>query len=85
MKSVKYLINVREKDCGKVVCQISRKLTGRMIGNFHPMFCVYNKKEYLVKSVHGDLSDPFRCNKDYYNGYGGYNGGTGLYIELKED
>lgn len=75
---VKYLINVREKDCGKAVCQISRKLTGRMIGNFNPMFCVYNKKEYLVKSIHGDLSDPFRRDESYYSG------GTGLYIELED-
>jgi len=76
--SPKYLINVREKDCGKVICQISRKLTGKIIGNFNPMFCTYMKKEYLVKSIHGDLSDPFRRTEDYYGG------GTGLYIELED-
>lgn len=69
---MKHLINVKEKDSGKDLCQIKRQLRGRVWGNFNPIFCTYKGKEYLVQSTHGDLSDPFRRTEDYL---------TGLYIE----
>ena len=52
---------------GDFIKTISRVLRGKSIGNFNPIFCTYWKREYLVQSLEGDLSDPFRRTKDYEN------------------
>ena len=44
---------------------ISRVLTGKAIGNFNPIYCRYQKREHLVMSREGDLSDPFRRDDSY--------------------
>ncbi len=44
---------------------IERVLTGKAIGNFNPLFCRYNKEDYLVHSDEGDLSDSFRREESY--------------------
>lgn len=66
----KYKIKVCEKGekygiPGKEIKTISRVITSLPIGNFNPFFVTYNKKPYLLKSLSGDLSDPFRRNEDY--------------------
>lgn len=48
-----------------VVETISRVPKAESIGNFNPVFCTYKKKEHLVHSDEGDLSDPFRADKSY--------------------
>lgn len=45
--------------------KISRVLKTECIGNFNPIFCTYKNRERLVKSLLGDLSDPFRREKNY--------------------
>lgn len=54
----KYPINVN----GEI---IYRKIWGESIGNFNPIFCMYKNKKCLVKSMDGDISDPFR-REEYY-------------------
>ena len=44
---------------------IKRKLWAECIGNFNPIFCRYKGERYLVKSLNGDLSDPFRREEGY--------------------
>lgn len=68
----KQTIQVRNKQTGKTVNIIQRVLKFESIGNFNPAFARYNNKQFLVKSDHGDLSDPFRANESYL---------TSLYIE----
>ena len=58
---------------GPVVETIKRVLRAEAIGNFNPIFCTYKGQRALVQSRHGDLSDPFRREKNYLNS---------LYIEL---
>ena len=80
-KSKKYLIQVRRKgtrynEPGEVIGYIWRALRTEAIGNFNPIFCTYNKdKRVLVKSLEGDLSDPFRRHEGYLKS---------LYIEVDE-
>ena len=50
---------------GLYIKTIKRVLTARHVGNFNPIFCRYNTEEYLVQSLLGDLSDPFRRQKSY--------------------
>ncbi len=50
---------------GETVKTIKRILKGESIGNYNPMFTVYEGKKYLVKSGEGDLSDPFRRKESY--------------------
>jgi hypothetical protein len=70
----KYRIEVRNKQTGKIIEVITRKLYAEQIGNYNPIFCRYkNNSRNLVKSDEGDLSDPFRRNDKYLNS---------LYIEL---
>lgn len=68
----KQIIEVREKgtkynEPGKLIKIIHRKVWLECIGNFNPMFCRYNKKRELVKSLAGDISDPFRRTDEYLN------------------
>lgn len=58
---------------GKYIEDIMRVLRAEMIGNFNPIFCTYNKERHLVKSLEGDLSDPFRRDESY---------AKSLYIEI---
>ena len=51
---------------------IKRTLRAEAIGNFCPLFCAYNGRDYLVHSELGDLSDPFRAEESYL---------TSLFIE----
>ena len=44
---------------------IHRTLIAPQMGNFNPLFCRYKGKTYLVKSLDGDLSDPFRREEEY--------------------
>ena len=44
---------------------IYRVLRSEAIGNFNPVFCVFEGKRCLVESWKGDLSDPFRRTNDY--------------------
>jgi hypothetical protein len=46
---------------------IKRALVAEMIGNFNPMYCTFRKQKHLVYSREGDLSDPFRVEKSYFN------------------
>ena len=50
---------------GKVVETVKRTLQAEAMGNFNPIFCQYNYKQYLVHSDEGDLSDPFRREESY--------------------
>ena len=71
----KQLIYVRNKQTGKTVNIIKRVIKFESVGNFCPGYARYNGKQFLVKSDHGDLSDPFRANKTYL---------TSLYIEEEQ-
>ena len=51
---------------GMYIKTIKRVLKTKQVGNFNPIFCLYNTKEYLVQSHLGDLSDPFRRQKNYF-------------------
>jgi len=62
----KHAIQVLTKS-GELIKIIKRKLRAECIGNFNPIFCTYQGKQYLVKSKKGDLSDPFRRNDSYVN------------------
>ena len=72
-------IQVREKgehygEPGKIIETIRRKCWAEAIGNFNPIFCQYKENHRcLVKSMEGDLSDPFRRKESYL---------TSLYIEV---
>ena len=75
----RYTVNVCKKGekygtPGERITVIKRVLIGKAIGNFNPLFCMYNKTEYLVHSIEGDLSDPFRREDTYTNS---------LYIEIE--
>jgi len=52
---------------GAPVGTIDRKLVSESIGNFNPIFCTYHYRKYLVESILGDLSDPFRREEEYLN------------------
>lgn len=70
MKQKRFKVVIRkyknkDKTTWETVGVVVRKLTAKAIGNFNPIFCVYNKKEYLVHSVLGDVSDPFRRTEDF--------------------
>ncbi len=74
----KQTVNVHEKGTaygspGQHVETIKRKLWGEPFGNFNPIFCRYKGRRYLVHSMAGDLSDPFRRDESYL---------TNLYIEI---
>ncbi len=60
-----YLKGEKYGEPGEFVETISRKLRAESIGNFNPIFCTYHKKERLVQSRIGDLSDPFRRTHEY--------------------
>lgn len=65
-----WTISVRKKgeryyEPGEEITKIKRVLIPKMIGNFNPFFCRYNNKLYLVNSLEGDLSDPFRRTIEY--------------------
>ncbi len=60
-----YLKGEKYGEPGEFVETISRKLRAESIGNFNPIFCTYHKKERLVQSGIGDLSDPFRRTQQY--------------------
>ena len=66
---MKQAISVREKgdwkNSGKEIEVINRTLRAEAMGNFNPIFCQYNYKQYLVHSEDGDLSDPFRREFSY--------------------
>ena len=70
----KYQIEVREKgikygEPGKLIKTVSRTLIAEAIGNFNPIFCRYNNDRYLVSSLAGDLSDPFRREESYSDSF----------------
>ncbi len=65
MNYQKHRILVHRKE--EWINTIYRKLKAETIGNFNPIFCTYKKKEYLVQSKEGDLSDPFRRTPEYFN------------------
>jgi hypothetical protein len=50
---------------GEYLTTIYRVLRSEAIGNFNPVFCVFEGKRCLVESWKGDLSDPFRRTNDY--------------------
>lgn len=58
---------------GREIEVIHRVLRFESIGNFNPIFCTYQNKKYLVQSLEGDISDPFRRKESYLNS---------LYIEI---
>ena len=58
---------------GELIEIIKRVIHAEQSGNFNPIFCTYKGAKKLVKSEHGDLSDPFRRTADYL---------TSLYIEI---
>jgi len=58
---------------GHLLGTIKRVLRVKQIGNFNPLFCTYHEKEFLVSSMAGDLSDPFRREESYLDS---------LYIEI---
>ncbi len=60
-----YLKGEKYGEPGAFIITIFRKLKAKSIGNFNPMFCTYHKKERLVQSRIGDLSDPFRRTHEY--------------------
>ena len=66
---MKHNIQVRIKrsygNPGNIVGTIKRKLYTEQIGNFNPIFCNYHYKDFLVSSMEGDISDPFRRNASY--------------------
>lgn len=70
---MKQKIEVKEKATGKTIKVIRRKLVAESMGNFNPVFCQYDYKKHLVKSMGGDLSDPFRREESYLDS---------LYIEI---
>lgn len=45
---------------------IKRQLYVDQVGNFNRVTCRYAKKIYLVHSEEGDLGDPFRVEKKYF-------------------
>ena len=47
--------------------KIQRVLRMEQIGNFQPIFCIYKSLRCLVKSLEGDISDPFRREESYLN------------------
>jgi len=65
----KHSIEVRIKrhygNPGALMGIIKRVLRAEMIGNFNPIFCTYHGTKHLVKSMEGDLSDPFRRDASY--------------------
>lgn len=70
MRTKRYMIEVRENgerygNPGKVIEVIKRVLRAESIGNFNPIFCTYRGKRELVKSMAGDISDPFRRDGTY--------------------
>lgn len=66
---MKHTVQVRIKrnfmEPGALIGTIKRKLRAECIGNFNPIFCTYHGKSHLVKSMQGDLSDPFRREESY--------------------
>ena len=50
---------------GEVIKTISRVIWSEQIGNFNPFFCTYKGKRELIKSLDGDVSDPFRREESY--------------------
>ena len=71
-------VNVHKKGSryghpGDLIETISRVLHAEQFGNFNPIFCTYKNEKHLVKSLAGDLSDPFRRNDTYADS---------LYIEI---
>lgn len=74
---MKYPVQVRIKrgfrNPGVKLGTIKRVLRAEAIGNFNPIFCTYHGKKYLVSSLEGDLSDPFRARESYLDS---------LYIEI---
>jgi hypothetical protein len=53
---------------GEYIETIKRVLRAEQIGNFNPFFCTYKgNKRNLVKSLEGDVSDPFRREESYAN------------------
>ena len=67
---MKHAIRVHKKGSkysipGALIETIKRVLRAECIGNFNPIFCRYNNKQYLVQSGEGDLSDPFRREPSY--------------------
>lgn len=75
MKKEKIQVRIKRKygQPGHFIGEIYRKLKAEQIGNFNPIFCIYHGKKHLVRSLEGDLSDPFRRDKSYLDS---------LYIEL---
>lgn len=71
----RYKIEVRRYPDGKshyhanqpyeVVETLHRMVRSRQCGNFSPVFCTYKRREYMVFSDLGDLSDPFRSSESY--------------------
>jgi len=68
----RYTIQVRETGesasyaPGPVIATIRRVLRAEQIGNFNPLFCTYRgNRRVLVRSLDGDLSDPFRREQGY--------------------
>ena len=58
---------------GELIEIIKRVIRAEQFGNFNPIYCTYKGQQKLVKSEHGDLSDPFSLTADYL---------TSLYIEI---
>lgn len=67
------LRGTKYKEPGREIEVIHRVLRFEAIGNFNPIFCTYQNKKYLVQSLEGDISDPFRRKESYLNS---------LYIEI---
>lgn len=75
MKKHKLQVRIKREydNPGHILGVIKRVLRAEMIGNFNPIFCTYHGKKHLVKSLSGDLSDPFRRDESYVES---------LYIEI---
>lgn len=86
MMMKKYDIEVRKpitiNETPAQLCHIiKRVLIAKQVGNFNPIYCRYKGKLYLVNSVEGDLSDPFRRDETYLTGNSPR---PNLYIELEK-
>lgn len=69
---MKYGIKVVNKSTGEI-SHTHRILRHEPLGNFDFITCTYQGKKRVVKSIEGDLSDPFRRDETYLNS---------LYIEI---
>lgn len=59
---------------GQPFHRIARVISCEPLGNFNLFTCRYQCRTFMLKSEKGDLSDPFRVDKSYFDS---------LYLDLE--